>query len=125
YNGKNKSDSWKNESFLGSWTNALKVEDNGKKRTISFDLDASGLNAADVSDDWKGVKFEENVGIWFHAGNRTNVTYNEDGTLKSFGTKAAYFDSKALETTAVPEPMTTAGLALVGGMAFVRRRKGQ
>lgn len=125
YNGQNSSNSWKSNEFLGSWDNAIQVEDNGDERTISFELDASGLNAADVSDSWKGAQFGENIGIWFHAGNRTNAEYNADGSLSSFNTKAAWFDNtKAMETTAVPEPMTTAGLALMGGVFFARRRKG-
>lgn len=125
YNGKNNASSWRTNEFLQSWTNALMVEDNGGERTLSFDLDVSGINSANVGSAWKGSQFGDHLGVWFHAGRNTRAAYdNEDGSLTHFQTQAKWFDSAQLHTTKdVPEPLAVSSLGLVAGAIVTRHRK--
>jgi hypothetical protein len=129
YNGQNNSDSFKKNPFLGSWDNALKIVDNGNQRSMSFSLDVAGINSrTDIDSAWKGVKFDKNVGIWFHAAKNVNAKYNANGTLKSFSSTAGWFDTEALATTSmtstkdVPEPITGT-IAAVSALGMGSRLK--
>lgn len=131
YNGENNSGSYNNNPFLGSWDNALKIRDNGDKRTMKFSLDVAGINArTDIDDAWKGVKFGEDLGIWFHAAKDVNATYNNDGSLASFGSTAGWFDTGRLDarvttsTKDVPEPITgtIAAVSALGMGSTLKKR---
>ncbi|MGD1938231.1 MAG: PEP-CTERM sorting domain-containing protein [Cyanophyceae cyanobacterium] len=124
YNGQNRSNSWSTNSdnYLGTWDMSY-ASGNGES-SLSFSLDAADINArTDIDPDWKGVAFAEQVGIWFHAGYDTSVSYNGDGEVTSFSSNAAWFDTNALDTEAVPEPTALLGLGLVGGAFAVSRRR--
>ncbi|RMG06207.1 MAG: hypothetical protein D6728_19160 [Cyanobacteria bacterium J055] len=134
YNGENNSKSFKNNPFLGSWDNILNVVDDGNKRSIGFSVDVAGINSrTDIGSDWKGVKFDSNVGIWFHAAKNVNATYNANGSLKSFSSTAGWFDSYgdqplAASTTTVtkevPEPITgtIAAISALGMGSTLKKR---
>jgi hypothetical protein len=131
YNGENNSNSFKNNPFLGSWDNVLNVVDDGNKRSIGFSLDVAGINArTDIDPEWKGVKFDKNVGIWFHAAKNVNATYNTNGSLKSFSSTAGWFDTESLGTTSmtstkeVPEPITgtIAAVSALGMGSTLKKR---
>lgn len=91
---------------------------------LSFSLDATEINSrTDIDEDWKGVTFGEQVGIWFHAGHNTKVGYSEEGEVTSFRSSAAWYDTNAMDTEAVPEPTALLGLGLIGGAFAVSRRR--
>ena len=124
YNGQNKSNSWQTnaDNYLGSWD--MNYESGNGTSSLSFSLDATDINARqDIDEDWKGVTFGEQVGIWFHAGNNTDISYDEEGKVTSFYSEAAWYDSNALDTEAVPEPTALLGLGLIGGAFAVSRRR--
>lgn len=112
YNGQNGSQSYQNNPFLGSWENAVQVEDNGNERSLRFAIDVSQINnRTDLGSNWKGAKFGKNLGIWFHASSNPNAQYNADGSLNTFNTWGGWFDSKnaplvAIEMKDVPEPIS-------------------
>ncbi|MGD1849711.1 MAG: PEP-CTERM sorting domain-containing protein [Cyanophyceae cyanobacterium] len=124
YNGQNRSDSWSTNSdnYLGSWD--MSYDSGNGESSLSFSLDATDINArTDIDPDWKGVTFGKQVGVWFHAGYNTSVSYDADGKITNFSSEAAWFDTNALDTEAVPEPTALLGLGLVGGAFAVSRRR--
>lgn len=131
YNGENNSNSFSSNPLLGSWDNALKIVDNGNQRSIGFSVDVAGINARkDIDPMWKGVKFDKNVGIWFHAAKNVNAQYNANGSLKSFSSTAGWFDTGSLATTSmtstkeVPEPITgtIAAVSALGMGSTLKKR---
>ena len=140
YNGQNNSGSWNNNPFLQSWTDALNYTTEGNASQLSFSIDISGINNRnDLGENWKGSAFTEEVGLWFHAGKNTSITYtyNEDGSISgisNFESNAKWFDTGSLDTTkteipqptsaSVPEPATLFGLSLVAAVGVLRRRQG-
>ncbi|MGB3237712.1 MAG: hypothetical protein WBB29_05415 [Geitlerinemataceae cyanobacterium] len=128
YNGQNNSGSYKKNPFLGSWDNAVQVVDNGNERSLSFAIDVSSINnRTDLGSDWKGAKFGNELGLWFHASTNPAAQYNADGSLKSFTSSGGWFDSEkaslmATETKDVPEPITGT-IAAVSALAMGSRLK--
>lgn len=132
YNGKKGPRSWKTSSFIDSTTLDVHDAPNGD-RTFSFSFDATELNAmADTfGPDWKGVAFDEKIGVWFHGVDGLKTRYASDGSLRNF----KYTDMSAFDVAmqpadmdndaeSVPEP----GMALALGMtaataAFTKLRK--
>ena len=130
YNGQNSSNSWRHQEFLGSWDN-LKFEDGDGTSSLSFSLDMTDINArTDIDPDWKGTRFGEQVGVWFHAGQNTSVSYGQDeagevNEITHFSSHAKWYDSNALDTEAVPEPTSLLAFGLIGGAFAVSRRRNQ
>lgn len=134
YNGQNNSGSYQSNPFLGSWDNAVQVLDNGNERSLSFAIDVSSINnRTDLGSDWKGAKFGNELGLWFHASTNPAAKYNSDGSLKSFTSAGGWFDSEnaslvATETKDVPEPITgaiAAASALGMGSTLKKRMRKQ
>jgi hypothetical protein len=132
YNGQN-SNSYQSNPFLGSWENAVQMFDNGNERSIGFAINVATINnRSDLGSNWKGAKFGNELGIWFHTNTNPAAQYNADGSLKSFNTSGGWFDSKnaslvATETKNVPEPITgviaTASALGMGSTLKKRMRK--
>ena len=129
YNGQNNWTSYQTNEFLDSWDDILTYESEGGKTAFRFSLDATEINNKLDTPGWKGTQFGEQVGIWFHAGKNTNVSYDYDEEtgdvvgIQSFSTHAHWYDTNALDTEAVPEPASLLGLGLVGGAFAVSRRR--
>lgn len=108
-----------------SWINNLRVSNNADgTRTFKMDIKGSVINSYTPRNgnpaDWKGVKFENNFGIWFHPTLDSCFTYGHDGYLTNytFG-RQGWLDLENQE--AVPEPASMTALAL--GLAAIARRK--
>ena len=145
YDGTYKKDAYLYTELLDTFEDAFDYSSEGGETSLSFSIDATKINAANITNSngtsWKGVGFAETVGVWFHAGAYTNVTYNEEGGIENFHTGAHWFDSithldtQIVEVTSgdevvpesVPEPAGLLGLGLVGGMSALaqRRKKGE
>jgi hypothetical protein len=143
YNGQNTRDSYKDGNGnvagdqapdfiqnLGNAGNILSagVSDNAGKRTISFTIDASDINAhsplyPDAVDPWFGIGFAEKLGIWFHPFKTFNPTYAVDGSISALSASGeGWFDGSNFDTDIkVPTP-GAASLAGLAALAFLRRR---
>lgn len=139
YNGNNAIDSWKDgngnvagnqpSDFIQSFNLAGTMSDNAGKRTISFTIDASGINAhaplyPDAVDPWYGIGFESKIGLWMHPFNTFNPTYNPNGSIASMSTSGqGWFDGSNFDTDIkLPSP-GAATLAGAAGLMLARRRR--
>lgn len=148
YNGKNLIDSWRDgdgaqdgdqeadfivsSQMRSDWIKTLEVNDHGGKRTITFEIDASVLNQHDPrygnGDDWYGMGFEEQIGLWFHTFEDLETSY-DGGSIDGWGyTDQSFVDGSGLNSVVVPlPPAAMIGLAGLGGVALagriVRRRQ--
>lgn len=135
YNGQNNSSSWNSNPFLQSWENGVNVVNNDTERTLSFSINTNNINSrTDLGDDWKGVQYSNNLGIWFHEvkfkRNRDDLIakYDQEGKLTQFNyQKSGWFDSGILYTSMqeVPEPgtMGAIGISLLGLLGFSKKKK--
>ena len=137
YNGANSSSSWSNPGELvQSFTlGVLGINDvSANEREFSFSFNASTINSHDpdnalnATDDWDGIAFGPEIGIWFHtlvfAG--SGPSYDSNGGLTSFPVgPSGWYDAKNLETSVVPVPAAVwlFGSALIGLVGFGKRRK--
>ena len=130
YNGQNSPNSVNDpQAFLQSFAGAFSNTDHGAG-AISFTIDTSYLNSAAAAgiagntnaapNDWEGVTFDQQLGIWFHATSGTNITYddttNGKGKILTYSKQGAgWADGADFTTTKVPEPgvLSLAGLGLV------------
>lgn len=126
YNGANSANSYQSETFLASTT--LDVTNSGNSRTFEFSFDATDLND-DIhglfGSEWKGITFDESIGIWFHGAGNLSTSYDTDGSLLTFSpTATGWYDTKNKTTTAVPEPasLVAIGLFAVGAATKLRKR---
>ena len=68
---------------------------------------------------WEGIKYDENIGVWFHASVGTSITGNPmDGYDFSYSTQR-WYDTANEQTSVVPIPPALAlfAPALFGFMA--------
>lgn len=127
YNGQNNASSYNNPgNFLGSF--ALNYSHNAGVGTFNFGIDVTDLNDytkhSNLSSNWEGAQFGEQIGIWFHPSLNTSFQYNNLGGIESFSAgKAGWHDSANQTTvTKVSEPPAIALLGL-GLIALGLRRK--
>jgi hypothetical protein len=132
YNGKNSNDSFTiQDNYITSYANPFSFV--GDTR-FQFSLDVQRINNLPLGNQWRGVQFNEQIGIWYHPFSNISASYASDGRIQSFsaakGAQTGWFDTSALKTTPsrppaqVSEPAT---LALMGfglmGLGMMRRRK--
>lgn len=106
---------------------SLSATDHGGKRTFSFTLDASAINAhsplhGTTGTDWAGIGFDDQMGIWLHPVRNLNTAYNAEGYLTDWSGGNGWLDGANFQTTLVPAPGTAALIAL-GGLVSARRRR--
>lgn len=124
YSGQNNANSYNSPGVLLGSFGGLDAVDNGSERTLSFSIDATGINNHAIQD-WKGLFFGEQIGIWFHPSVGTNVSYYKDGGISSFSYAQGgqgWYDTGYRQTYQVPEPSTLALLGIGMGALLMRRR---
>lgn len=128
YDGVNSANSYQHETFLG--TTALNVTNvNSDTRTFDFSLDATAINSmqSTFGPDWKGISFEENIGLWFHSIDNPTITYNnndiEQGIASFIYQAQGWHDSKNNATKKVPEPGSVAAIGIFAAAAATKLRK--
>jgi PEP-CTERM motif len=95
YNGANSSSSYLDTSaFLGTFDNAFKTTTN----SFSFTLDVTAINSINLPS-WKGIQFQDQIGIWYHGTDLLSASYNKD-QLTGFGGSFGYYDTNGEKTTA-------------------------
>ncbi|MGB3723177.1 MAG: PEP-CTERM sorting domain-containing protein [Pacificimonas sp.] len=128
YNGSNAPNSFSNPGiFLQSDVGALSQTG---ADSYGFSIDVSAINAMAMGPNWEGVRFGEEIGIWFHPIGGAGFTYDLDGGIASLSiSNTGWFDSGGIETEFdpignIPVPAPGA-LALLGlglmGLALARR----
>jgi hypothetical protein len=142
YNGENGASSYRDGSPLSgtqtpdrvltslspSFAPALSVAESSGGRSFSIAFNAAAVNGhnplypAAGGNDWTGLAFGEQLGIWFHPVANLSSSYNNDGWLTNFGGTQGWIDGNGFTTTLVPAP---GSLALVGlaGLCAARRRR--
>ncbi len=143
YNGKNSNTSYKDgdgniggnqtpgriEPAGGSWILDIDAFDMDGMRTLSFSVDASGIQNYSGGSNWSGVAFNELFGIWLHPVKGLTTEYNDDGFLTKWQrSKEGWLDASNLDAERIPMPPpvplpTGAGLGAAGLMLLGARRR--
>ena len=118
-------------TLLEKWDNTVSVSNTNGVTTISFELDASSLNALHLGQDWAGVGFDEMIGTWLHPTIDTFKdcgSYEQNGDLNCFNMNNWIGWDESNKTTtpvaSVSEPSAVLLLGLgVFGLAMAKRRK--
>ncbi|MFN0133267.1 MAG: hypothetical protein ACKVW3_12175 [Phycisphaerales bacterium] len=119
------------------FTNSASVVDASGKRTMTFDINVAAINAFSptytAGNPWKGIKFDNKVGIWMHPVKSLASAYGSSGATNGFLTNwnigsgnEGFFDGTNFDTTSsIPlPPAAWAGLiGLAGAFVVARRRK--
>lgn len=116
-----------------SWLLDASVVDANGKRTMSFEIDAGGIQGhdplyPDANDPWTGVAFDDHVGFWLHSfEGGSGASYDANGLLDGWSWGAhGWWDVNNVETAGVVVPLPPAAIAgLVGlaGVGVLRRRR--
>jgi len=127
YDGKINERSYQNESFLASIDLDVTEDSAANERTFAFSFDASELNSrTDLGDDWKGVGFGEEIGIWLHGVDELTTRYDGDQLKEFTFKKQGWYDVEFIPTksehASVPEPGTVAALGLFAAAAASKLR---
>lgn len=150
YNGQNLLNSWTDgngnapgnqvpDSILSSvtrsdWIRELSVRDEADGgRTFVLDIDATLLNQHDPmypgpnGEEWFGIGFAEQLGLWFHTFDTLDTQYNADGFLTSWQAGGNGFtDGSGFSTTVAPlPPAAWLGAAGLGGVFLLSRRRAE
>ena len=113
----------KNVGERSSWVMNATRSDNAGKRTISFDIDATDINAHTPlypdpnGDPWFGIGFMQKLGLWMHTFRQFDVSYGPAGEITNINRNGeGWFDGANFNTTLIPTPgaVVLAGLALIG-----------
>jgi hypothetical protein len=132
YNGRNDAESYDTPGkLLASTRGAARSEivasarEEGNARIFSLRIDASRLNQfyAGRSDfaNWEGIRFDENIGVWFHPVSGAEFDY-DTRRLTNLDGGSGWIDGSNLTTSVIPAP-GLAGLLAAAGLAAVRRRR--
>ena len=125
-------DNSNDNTLLEKWDNTVSVSNTNGVATISFELDASSLNALNLTQDWAGVAFDEMIGTWLHPTLNTfdncGGSYEQNGSLNCFNMNnwIGWDESNGTATpvASVSEPSAVLLLCLgVLGLAMAKRRK--
>lgn len=153
YNGTSLNDSWRDGSNAGGVQPPDRIvsslndssfifdifvqEEIDGSRTMGFEIDTTAINAHDPLygsvDDWTGIQFAQELGIWLHPYAELSTSYGENGFLSDWDylfENRGYLDANNFSTVLIPLPRSLllglAGLVLVilghlGGGMLMRR----
>ncbi len=117
-----------NSSGAASLFPELSVVDHSGKRTITFRMDATDVNAHfplypnSEGNDWTGAAYGSQLGIWFHPVKNLSASYNDEGFLTDWSGQQGWIDGAGFTTTLVPTPGSVV-LGAMGGALMIRRRR--
>lgn len=124
YNGQNSANSWQDvNGYLGTYNNALQVTNpTAGQRNVNLTIDATTINSLNLGPDWVGVKFGQQMGLWYHPATG-GFSYDGKGRISGFKTgTAGWYDKADLTTRPIPEP--SAALAFgIGALLVGASRK--
>lgn len=123
YNGLNKADSYLDPgNFLAS--TALNTTRTADSVTYDFSFDATEINSLDLGPNWKGVQFDDEIGIWFHGVSGLETQYKPSmHELVYFNyEKQSWYDVAHKDTEKIPEPSALLGLGLIGVLGICAAR---
>lgn len=127
YDGEVNERSYLNETLLDSFDLHVTEDTSAGERTFAFSLDATEINNKDFGDDWEGVVFGEEIGIWLHGVDELTTAYNGEELTEFTFKKQGWYDVENIPTMSdaepVPEPGTVAALGLFAAAAASRLRK--
>ena len=120
-------ESWQNSEYVGTFSNALSVNETSTMQMVSFSIDVSAINSlTTIGPDWAGVQFNDSLGFWFHPFIARTFQTDSDGEIidLSFITQS-WVDKSYLKTTRteVPEPSTLLLLLSAAGLAAFRSKR--
>ena len=123
YNGANKSNSYRSPgNFLAS--TGLTTDRTADSVTFSFDYDATDLNSLDLGDNWQGISFNDEIGIWFHGVSGLHTSYDEQELEEFIYQSQSWYDVSHKETEKIPEPSMLLGMLAIGGFVANRKLRG-
>ncbi len=118
--------------FIGAVNNVLTVNDIAPNmRTVELDMNTLFINnhspLHSLPADWAGLRFEDNLGLWYHPNLASNINYAGNGSLDTvtFDNKGwvdTTVDGKGIPTNAIPEP-TSIILFGIGMLGVAIQRK--
>jgi len=124
YNGANNANSINNPAILLQTDSFFVGSD-----MFSISINTNTINSWVSPDpDYKGVQFDENIGIWFHFSSGSNFTYNGNGDIVGYSFSkqgwhdVANRDALTLQTSTVSTPGMLS-LALLGLLCLMVKRK--
>lgn len=124
YDPANAPDSFRDPGgFIATFANALTFTDlPGGERELRLALNVSGINGFRSDSDWRGIAFDQEIGIWSLASTGTEIDFDKDGRIGDFrDVGRSPYDLRNRETIVVPE--SSSMLLLAAGLLALSRRQ--
>lgn len=91
--------------------------------SLALDLEVGVINGILAGPDWRGVRFDDELGIWFHPAENAHFQYAKDGRIDRFAyARQGWLDTSAQDTTNMPEPGAAVVFSLGLGLLASRQR---
>ena len=115
------------DRYIGTFENAVSTD--VTDGVLSFeidDLDVSVIQNFSDADDYTGVSFGEQIGVWFHLAVFNQISVGPDGRITSFAPRFDSFYDVVNQDALGPVPLPAGGVLFVtgaAGLAALRRRR--